>query len=68
MPTSPTDRAFAHGFHTGLRDIVLGHCDPPRPRLRRQVGSPATDRLARHRDMKAFRADVQRTQQEVVGR
>lgn len=59
------DHAFARGFHDGLRSIVLGHCDPPPSRLRRQVGSQATDRIARHGDMSAFGGDVRRGQRDV---
>ncbi len=66
MTAPPPDRSFCRGFHSGLRGVVLGRCEPPRPFLRRQIGSPATDRMARHRDMKAFREDVERRQRDVV--
>jgi len=60
MITVFKDQAFARGFRDGLRSIVTGRCEIPHRVLRREVGSLATDRVARHRDMEMFGADVQR--------
>jgi hypothetical protein len=60
------DQAFARGFRDGLRSIVTGRCEMPHRVPRREVGSPATDRIARHRDMEAFRADVQQRKRDVI--
>jgi hypothetical protein len=66
MDTTFQDQAFARGFRDGLRSIVTGRCEVPHRILRRQVGSPATDRLARHRDMDTFGADVCRGKRDVI--
>jgi len=60
------DPAFARGFRDGVRGIVLGHPRAPLPRVRRTVGSLATDRAARHRDLEQFGNDVRRGQRDVV--
>lgn len=54
-------RRYARGVRSGLRDVVVG----PRyraapPVVRRKVGSPATDRDARRRDVDRFGGDVER--------
>ena len=60
------DQAFRQGFRDGLRSIVTGRCEVPHRVIRREVGSPATDRVARYRDMEAFAADVRRGQRDVI--
>lgn len=60
------DRAFVEGSRAGLRSIVLVRADPAPPILRRPVGSSATDRVARHRDMERFGADVRRRKRDVL--
>jgi hypothetical protein len=62
MITVFKDQAFARGFRDGLRSIVTGRCEMPHRVPRREVGSPATDRVARFRDMEMFGADVRRGQ------
>jgi hypothetical protein len=62
------DRAFARVFQTGLRSIVLCRSEVPRPIVRREVGSLATDRIARYRDMDVFGTDVRRGQRDVTRR
>jgi hypothetical protein len=66
MITAFKDQAFTRGFRDGLRSIVTGRCEMPHRVPRRTVGSPATDRVARHRDMEAFGADVQRGKRDVI--
>lgn len=66
MFTAFNDRACARGFRAGIRGIVLGHPPAPRPRVRRTVGSLATDRVARYRDMEEFGNDVRRGQLDVL--
>jgi hypothetical protein len=66
MFTAFHDPAFARGFRAGVRGIVLGCPKAPRPRVRRTVGSLATDRVARHRDMERFGNDVRQGQTDVV--
>jgi hypothetical protein len=66
MITAFKDPAFARGFRDGLRSIITGHPHAPRPRVRRTVGSLATDRVARYRDMERFGDDVRRGQPNVV--
>jgi uncharacterized membrane protein len=51
MITAFKDHAFRRGFRDGLRSIVTGRCEIPHRAVRREVGSPATDRVARYRDM-----------------
>jgi hypothetical protein len=60
------DHAFIRGFRAGVRGIVLGHPHAPRPRVRRTVGSLATDRVDRHRDMERFGNDVRQGQADVI--
>jgi hypothetical protein len=62
MITVFKDQAFARGFRACLRSIVTGRCQMPHRVLRREVGSQATDRVARYRDMEMFGADVRRGQ------
>jgi len=66
VTTAFKDPAFARGFRDGLRSIVTGRCELPHRVVRREVGSPATDRIARYRDMEAFRADVHRGQRHAI--
>ncbi len=66
MITAFNDWAFARGFRDGLRSIVTGRCEVPHYIVRREVGSPVTDRLVRHSDMQTFGADVRRGQQDVI--
>ena len=65
MPIRRTpDRAFADGFRAGIRSVVTGRSEPPHLIVRRLVGSPETDRVARHEDMRAFGADVDRGRED----
>lgn len=66
MLTAFKDQAFAQGFRDGLRSIVTGRCEVPHRVVRREVGSLATDRAARYRDMKTFGADVHRGERDVI--
>jgi hypothetical protein len=66
MFTAFNDPAFARGFRAGLRSIVTGRCEMPHYVVRREVGSPETDRLARHRDMETFGADVRHGERDVI--
>jgi hypothetical protein len=66
MITTFKDQAFARGFRDGLRSIVTGRCELPHRVVRREVGSPATDRIARHLDMETFGADIRRGQRDVI--
>lgn len=66
VTTAFKDPAFARGFRDGVRGIVLGQPHAPRPRVRRTVGSLATDRAARHRDMERFGDDVRRGQCDAI--
>lgn len=66
VTTAFKDPAFARGFRDGIRSIVLGHPAAPHARVRRTVGSLATDRVARHRDMERFGDDVRRGQRDVI--
>jgi hypothetical protein len=62
-----SDDPYARGFRDGLRGILaIGRYDAAPPGIRMTVGSPATDRLARYRDMEAFKADVDRGRRDVV--
>jgi hypothetical protein len=61
------DMAFGQGFRDGLRSVLaVGRYRAAPPVIRRSMGSPAADRLARYRDMDAFNADVNRGRQVVV--
>lgn len=69
MIRAPRNRhsAFARGVRYGLQGILaIGRYDAAPPMVRRQVGSLATDRLARYRDMEAFAADVARGSQNLL--
>lgn len=66
VTTAFNDPAFAHGFRDGLRSIVTGRCELPHHVVRREVGSSASDRIARYRDMEAFRADVRRGRRHAI--
>lgn len=52
-------RAFAAGMRSGFRSLLaIGrYGEPPQVSLHR-LGAPATDSLARYRDMDAFGADM----------
>jgi len=56
--TAFKDPVFRQGFRHGLRSILTGRCELPHHVVRREVGSQASDRIARHRDIEAFAADV----------
>lgn len=61
MTRTRADRqAFAAGVRAGFRSLLALGCsrDDPAWILRRHLGSPETDRIARHRDTDAFRVDV----------
>jgi hypothetical protein len=52
-------QAFAAGMWSGFRNVLaIGRYRDDAPRVPRHLGSPATDCLARYRDMDAFGADV----------
>jgi hypothetical protein len=58
---------YASGVRSGLRGLLSG----PRyraapPVIKRQVGSPATDRDARRRDTRTFGGDVERRERIVL--
>lgn len=61
MFTAFKDQALARGFRDGLRSIVTGRCEIPHVVVRREVGSLASDRIVRHRDMERFGVDTGRT-------
>jgi hypothetical protein len=61
------DDAFRRGFRDGVRSVVVGgRVEAPYVIVRRVMGSAASDRTARHRDMEVFGADVRRRRRDVV--
>lgn len=58
---------YVRGVRSGLRGLVRGpQYRAAPPVIKRRVGSPATDRDARRRDMRAFGGDVDRREREIA--
>lgn len=58
---------YARGVRNGLRGLVRGpQFRAAPPVIKRRVGSPATDRDARRRDMRTFGGDIGRRERVVL--
>jgi hypothetical protein len=59
--------AYKAGFRAGVVGVLRGGSYRAAPvRLRRSVGSPATDAAARYRDVARVKIDVDRAERQLV--